>query len=178
MTDYLQPREFGVFATPDAARPAELIALAELNAIAAAAGAQVDTSRIDRRLLRNLPLDLRVVLGWDSDNTDIDLWVTDPHGESAFYGRPLTHQGGRMSQDATGGYGPEEFSLRRALPGRYRVEAQFFGHTQQIVSNATTVQLWLSTGFGTPQQRDRRVTLRLTEPKERVFVGEFEVGAG
>ena len=154
----------------------ELIALAELNAIAAAAGAQVDTSRIDRRLLRNLPLDLRVVLSWDSDNTDIDLWVTDPHGESAFYGRPLTRQGGRMSQDATGGYGPEEFSLRRALPGRYRVEAQFFGHTQQIVSNATTVQLWLSTGFGTPQQRDRRVTLRLTEPKERVFVGEFEVG--
>lgn len=154
----------------------ELIALAELNAIAAAAGARIDTSRIDRRLLRNLPLDLRVVLAWDSDNTDIDLWVTDPNGESACYGRPLTHQGGRMSQDATGGYGPEEFSLRRARPGRYRVEAQFFGHTQQVVSSATTISLWLATGFGTPRQRDQRVTLRLAEPKERVFVGEFEVG--
>lgn len=154
----------------------ELIALAELNAIAAAAGARVDTSRIDRRLLRNLPLDLRVVLSWDSDNTDIDLWVTDPHGESAYYGRPLTHQGGRMSRDATGGYGPEEFSLRRARPGRYRVEAQFYGHTQQVVSSATTISLWLSTGFGTPRQRDQRVTLRLAEPTERVFVGEFEVG--
>ncbi|WP_287982821.1 VIT domain-containing protein [Piscinibacter sp.] len=156
----------------------ELIALAELNAIAAAAGARVDTSRIDRRLLRNLPLDLRVVLAWDSDNTDIDLWVTDPDGDAAHYARPLTHQGGRMSRDATGGYGPEEFSLRRARPGRYRVEAQFYGHTQQVVSSATTISLWLSTGFGTPHQRDQRITLRLAEPKERVFVGEFEVGVG
>lgn len=156
----------------------ELIALAELNAIAAAAGARVDTSRIDRRLLRNLPLDLRVVLAWDSDNTDIDLWVTDPNGDAAHYARPLTHQGGRMSRDATGGYGPEEFSLRRARPGRYRVEAQFYGHTQQVVSSATTISLWLSTGFGTLRQRDQRITLRLAEPKERVFVGEFEVGPG
>ncbi|MBX3607798.1 MAG: DUF2135 domain-containing protein [Piscinibacter sp.] len=153
-----------------------LIALAELNAIVAAHGRTLDTSRIDRRLLRNLPLDLRVVLSWDADNTDIDLWVTDPNGERAFYGNPLTYQGGRMSQDATGGYGPEEFSLRRAKPGVYRVEAQFYGHRQQVVASATTLQLVLSTGFATPRQRDRRVTLRLAEPKERVFVGEFEVG--
>lgn len=153
-----------------------LITLAELNAIAAAQGRAVDTSRIDRRLLRHLPLDLRAVLSWDADNTDVDLWVTDPNGERAFYGNRLTYQGGRMSQDATGGYGPEEFSLRHAKPGVYRVEAQFYGHRQQIVATATTIQLVLSTGFGTPRQRDQRVTLRLTEPKDRVFVGEFEVG--
>lgn len=158
----------------------ELIALAELNAIVAARahGTPLDTSAIDRRLLRNLPLDLRAVLSWDTDNTDVDLWVTDPDGEAAYYGNALTYQGGRMSQDATGGYGPEEFALRHAKPGVYRVEAQFYGHRQQIVSAATTIQLVLSTGFGTARQADRRVTLRLREPKDRVFVGEFEVGAG
>jgi Ca-activated chloride channel family protein len=153
-----------------------LITLAELNAIVAAQGRAVDTSRIDRRLLRHLPLDLRAVLSWDADNTDVDLWVTDPNGERCYYGNPLSWQGGRMSQDATGGYGPEEFSLRHAKPGTYRVEAQFYGHRQQIVATATTIQLVLSTAFGTPRQRDQRVTLRLTEPKDRVFVGEFEVG--
>jgi hypothetical protein len=61
----------------------ELIALAELNAIVATAGAPLDTSCLDPRLVRNLPLDLRVVLTWDADNTDIDLWVTDPNGEKA-----------------------------------------------------------------------------------------------
>jgi Ca-activated chloride channel homolog len=56
----------------------ELITLAEMNAIIATARTPLDTSRIHAKLLRNLPLDLRVVLAWDADNTDIDLWVTDP----------------------------------------------------------------------------------------------------
>lgn len=69
----------------------ELITLAELNAIVTTAGVPLDTGRIDPRLLKNLPLDVRVVLTWDADNTDIDLWVTDPNGEKAFYGNRFTY---------------------------------------------------------------------------------------
>ncbi|MES2163389.1 MAG: VIT domain-containing protein [Pseudomonadota bacterium] len=153
----------------------ELVTLAELNAIIAKATVKPDTSRIDRRLLRNLPLALRAVLTWDADNTDIDLWVTDPNGEKCYYANRYTYQGGRMSRDFTGGYGPEEFSLRVAKPGKYRVEVNSFGHRQQIVAGATTVQLRLSTGFGTPKQRDQMVTLRLRDTGSTVLVGEFEV---
>jgi Ca-activated chloride channel homolog len=157
----------------------ELIALAEMNAIIATSvdGSKppLDTARIDPRLLKNLPLDLRATLSWDADNTDIDLWVTDPNGERAFYGNPLTFQGGRMSKDITSGYGPEEFSLKRAKPGKYVVQAQFYGHRQQIVSGATTIQLALTTGFGTAQQKQQGVTLRLKTAKDQVFVGEFIV---
>ena len=71
---------------------------------------------------KHLPVGQRVVLSWDADNTDIDLWVTDPNGERAFYGRQLTYQGGRMSRDFTGGYGPEEFTLRKPKAGKYRVK--------------------------------------------------------
>ncbi|KRB04393.1 VIT domain-containing protein [Lysobacter sp. Root690] len=153
----------------------EEIALAELNAIAAAHPDQVDTRRIDPRLSRNLPLDLRVVLSWDSDNSDMDLWVTDPNGEKCFYSHKLTYQGGRITNDFTGGYGPEEFSLRKAKPGKYKVEANFYGDRQQLVTGATTLSLWLSTGFGGQRQNDQRVTLRLKDQKEVVLVGEFEV---
>ena len=114
----------------------EIITLAELNAVIATSGATLDLSRIDPRLVKNLPLDLRVVLTWDADNTDIDLWVTDPNGEKAFYGHRLTYQGGRMSLDFTGGYGPEEFSLKRAKPGKYKVEAQYYGDRRQAVTGA------------------------------------------
>ncbi len=155
----------------------ELIALAEMNALIATAPAKADTAAIEPRLLRNLPLDLRAVLTWDADNTDIDLWVTDPNGEKAFYGNPLTYQGGRMSRDFTGGYGPEEFSLRTAKPGKYLVQAQFYGHRQQVVSGATTLQLKLTTGFGTSRQQDQSVTLRLRSGGEVVTVGEFVIGA-
>jgi Ca-activated chloride channel family protein len=153
----------------------ELVALAELNAIVARSPG-LDTQRIDPRLLHNLPLDLRAVLAWDADNTDIDLWVIDPNGEKAFYGHQLTYQGGRMSADFTGGYGPEEFSLRRAKPGKYTVMAQFYGQRQQIVAPATTLMLKLTTGFGTPAQKDQDVILRLTGQGQDVTVGTFEVG--
>ena len=153
----------------------ELITLAELNAIVATAREKLDTSRIDPRLLKNLPLDLRVVLTWDADNTDIDLWVTDPNGERAYYGNRLTFQGGRMSLDFTGGYGPEEFSLKRAKPGKYKVEAQYFGDRRQNITGVTTLQVKLATKFGSVDQQEQIVTMRLKGRQEVVFVGEFEV---
>jgi Ca-activated chloride channel family protein len=153
----------------------ELTALDELNAIIATADTPVDTSRFDTRLLRNLPVDLRVALSWDADNTDIDLWVTDPNGEKAYYGNRISYQGGRMSQDYTGGYGPETFSLKQARPGKYKVEANFYGHNQQIVAGATTLQLKLTTRFGMREQQEQTVTLRLKGRSEVVQVGEFEV---
>ncbi|WP_228895989.1 VIT domain-containing protein [Pseudoduganella aquatica] len=154
----------------------ELIALAEMNAIIAAAPkGTVDTGRIDGRLLKNLPLDLRAVLTWDADNSDMDLWVTDPNGERCYYAQMITAQGGRISRDFTGGYGPEEFSLRKAKPGKYQVHANFFGHRQQLVAGATTVQLRLTTAFGTPDAKEEMVTVRLSGRGSTVLVGEFEV---
>ncbi|MFZ6647935.1 VIT domain-containing protein [Undibacterium sp. TJN25] len=159
-------------------RDIEMISLAELNAIIARAGTQkirLDTSRVDPRLLRNLPLDVRAVMTWDADNSDMDLWVTDPNNEKCYYGHQLTRQGGHMSADVTQGYGPEEFSLRNAKPGKYRIQANFYGNRQQVVAGATTLQLKLTTGFGTADAKDQMITLRLRDRGDTVFVGEFEV---
>ena len=153
----------------------ELITLAELNAIVATAGVPLDTSRIEPTLLKNVPLDLRAVMTWDADNTDIDLWVTDPNGEKAYYSNRMTYQGGRMSLDFTGGYGPEEFSLKTAKPGKYKVEANYFGDRRQNVTGATTLSLKLSTHFGSANQQDQIVTMRLKDKREVIFVGEFDV---
>jgi hypothetical protein len=156
----------------------DMTALAELNALvakAARAGRPVDTAGIDPRLLKNLPLGLRVVLSWDADNTDIDLHVTDPDGQVAYYGQPRTRQGGRMSADFTGGYGPEEFALRRPKPGLYTVRAHFFGHRQQLLAPATSLMLRLTTGFGTAAEKEQRVMLRLAGSGDMVAVGEFRV---
>ena len=152
-----------------------LIALDELTNLVARSRPALDTRTIDPRLLQAMPLDLRVVLAWDADNSDMDLWVTDPNGERAYYGNRLTWQGGQMSQDFTGGYGPEQFSLRNAKPGKYKVEANYFGSRQQLVTGATTLMLRLTTHWGTPQQKDQRVTLRLKDRSETILVGEFEV---
>ena len=152
-----------------------LIALAELNAIVARERGKLDVRAIDPRLLHNLPLALRAVLSWDADNTDMDLWVTQPDGERCGYNNQRTAAGGRLSEDFTGGYGPEEYAIRRSANGKYRIEVDYFGESQALVSGAVTVQVWLSTGFGTPRQRDERLTVRLVPDGDNVLVGEFEV---
>lgn len=152
-----------------------VIALTELNALIATAGTSIDTSLFDSRLLKNLPSDLRVVLTWDADNTDMDLWVTDPDGEKCSYENRLTRQGGAMSRDCTGGYGPEEFMLKKAKPGDYRVEVDYYGSSQQVLSGEITLYVALTTGFGTADQKEQVITLRLKEEKNRVLVGVFTV---
>lgn len=138
----------------------EVIALTELNAIVATAPATLDTRRIDSRFLADHPVDLHVI---------------DPNGEEAYYSHPLTYQGGRVSPDNTLGYGPEEYSLRKAKPGKYRVEVKFYGHRQQAISEATTIQLDFFTRYGSRQIKRQSVTMRLKDAKERIFVGEFDV---
>jgi Ca-activated chloride channel homolog len=126
----------------------QTLALHELNDVLARAPAdqrkkldlQLDTLHVDKRLLDPIAVDLRVVLSWDADNTDIDLWVIDPTGEIAIYNQPRTKTGGHMSRDFTGGYGPEVFTIRRALPGTYVVKAHFYGNRQQKLTGAVTVQ--------------------------------------
>ena len=116
-----------------------------------------------------------MVLTWDADNTDIDLWVTDPNGEKAFYGNRLTYQGGRMSLDFTGGYGPEEFSLKHAKPGKYKVEAQYLRRPAPDDRRADDAADEARHGIRQSAQREQLVTLRLKGRSESVFVGEFEV---
>ena len=153
----------------------ELTALNEMNAIIATCGKELAAGNLDKRLLKNLPVDVRVILTWDADNTDMDLWVTDPNGEKCFYSHRNTKIGGHMSPDYTGGYGPEEFLLKRAQPGKYLVHVNYYGNRQQIIAGATTVQLEMTTDFGKPNSKTEAVTLRLQGSKEVIKVGEFVI---
>ena len=55
------------------------------------------------------------------------------------------------------------------------MEVNFFGHRQQVISEATTIQLDFFTDWGRANQHRQSITMRLKEKKDRIFVGEFEV---
>ncbi|MBN1999937.1 DUF2135 domain-containing protein [candidate division KSB1 bacterium] len=154
----------------------ELTALHEMNAIIVTCGESLNTSTIEKRLLKNLPVDMRVILTWDADNTDMDLWVIDPNGEKCDYSHRDTYIGGHMSPDFTGGYGPEEFMLKRTQPGKYFIKVNYYGNSQQILAGATTIQVNLFTDFGRKGQKQKSITLRLKDVQEVIDVGEFEMG--
>jgi uncharacterized protein YfaP (DUF2135 family) len=120
---------------------------------------------------------MRVVLAWDLNDTDIDLHVIDPNGEEAFYGHRATYQGGRMSKDFTGGYGPEEFILRSPKAGEYQVLVRYYGSQLARLSRGVMLDLKLQTGFGSPALQQQRVSMRLLEKTDKVLVGSFKVTA-
>ncbi|TDR38994.1 uncharacterized protein DUF2135 [Tahibacter aquaticus] len=162
----------------------DVIAVHELNDVIvrapaaeqAALAALAQQLNIDKELLQPLPLELRVVLSWDSDNTDIDLWVIDPSGEKVFYSHPRSLSGGHLSRDFTGGYGPEVFTIRRALPGTYIVKTNYFSNRQQKLTGAVTVQLEFLTAFDSGQGRRDAVTRRLENVNGEIEIGRFTVG--
>jgi Ca-activated chloride channel family protein len=151
----------------------ELIALVELNNILDR-GQRLGALRapIDGRLIRNLDMDVRIVMTWDADMTDMDLHVDEPSGEEAYYGHNRTVIGGRVSRDFTQGYGPEEYSIRKAMKGTYRVKTKFFGSSAATLQGAVTLQVDVYTDYGRPTEQRQSMTLRLTENKEMFTVGD------
>jgi transposase-like protein len=139
----------------------------------------VDKIPVDPRLIKLMDVDLRIVLTWDADMTDIDLWVTEPSEEKCYYRHPDTTIGGHMSRDITDGYGPEEYILKKAMDGVYRIEANYFGSSASKLIGAVTLHLDLFTNYGRANEKHDSITLRLADVKETIKVGEitFEASA-
>ena len=150
----------------------ELIALNEINNLIAI-HPNLDHSFIDERLVKKEPVDIRVVLTWDTDNCDIDLWVTDPSGEKCFYENRLTRLGGKISDDFTGGYGPEEYMIKKAIQGDYKVQANYFGTGSQSQLAPVNLHLTFITNFGKSNQEKQEITIRLEDKKDIIDAGKF-----
>lgn len=153
----------------------QTIALTEMNALIAKAGTSVKTNHIHPELLMVQPLGLRIVVDWDADNCDIDLWVIDPQKEKCYYSNPRTKIGGNLSRDLTGGYGPEEFSLKKPISGTYTIKAHYYGDRQQSIAGPTTITAYIWTNYGTPQEKKQEITLRMNDKKEVVDIGTVTI---
>ncbi|KOR30111.1 hypothetical protein TI03_00320 [Achromatium sp. WMS1] len=148
----------------------ELIALEELNAIMAL-NQLPPPKDLDPRLIKNLDVDVRIVMVWDADNTDVDLHVVEPTGEEAYYSHNRTSMGGLVSRDFTRGYGPEEYMVRRAQSGTFHIFAHYYGSNQQTVIGPTTITATVFTNFGRSTQKRQILTLRLDKVKSRADIG-------
>jgi tetratricopeptide (TPR) repeat protein len=153
------------------------IALNEMNAIISAHSGTVNNSNIDKRLIYAMPVDVRIVIGWNTDNSDIDLWVTDPRKEKCFYSHNATEIGGRISRDVTQGYGPEEFLLKKAWKGNYSVDVNLFGDHRQNLGGPIAIKADLYTDYGRPTQKRKTINLRVTTDKEVINLGSLKFGS-
>ncbi len=117
-------------------------------------------------LVRLLDTDIRIVMEWNTPRTDLDLWITQPDGQRVGYSSRLSSNGGRLTADVTNGFGPEEFMLRRAMPGRYTIEANVFAGDRANPNGPSRLAVRIIRNFGRADQAEELLDIEMLPERQ------------
>jgi hypothetical protein len=113
---------------------------------------------------------LQLTIHWNTDSTDIDLWVLEPEGERCFYQHKETSAGGKLFWDTTTGYGPELYRRKAGGRGRYDVLIHYYGNNSARWTVPTSVLLVRDRDcFGPEDGYTRRFQVRLLPSSDAVL---------
>ncbi len=151
----------------------ETVALFELNKIIKLHKDKLQINHIDKRFLKEVELDLKIVIDWNHNDTDIDLWVIDPNEEKCYYKHKRTKIGGLMSDDMTDGFGPEQFLLKKAIKGNYNVKVKYYSSSQQKISGPTSLKLTMYKNYGRANETKKVKVIRLDNVDDVIDIGNI-----
>ncbi len=118
--------------------------------------------------------DIKVYLTWDTDRTDVDLWVENPSGEKIFYSHRQGAGGDALFDDVTTGYGPESYTAKDAARGVYTVKVNYFS-SRRSAFNEARGEVVVILHEGTEGEERHVVPYRLFQDKQTVTVARIEV---
>ncbi len=152
----------------------EQLAYVELNRLVYKHERKLKLSKSLKKKFNKTPVDIRIVIDWNHNDTDIDLWVIDPKEEKGYYSNSETEIGGRLSEDMTEGYGPEEFMLKDAIRGRYKVMIDYYADNVQKISGPTILKVTMFTNYGKKNESKKISIVRLDKQEEEIEVGSLK----
>lgn len=91
---------------------------------------------------------LQISLSWDTPDTDLDLYVTDPSNAQIYWNNRTSSTGGELDKDDQDGYGPENIFWKDSAPdGVYKVEVDYWDGSAKTnfvvtVSNGLQSRSW------------------------------------
>lgn len=135
----------------------EVVALMEANALISYIEQLGGKWSLDKRLRGLLDTDARIVIEWTNDDADLDLHVIEPSSEKVYYGHRLSVAGGTITNDMTDGYGPEEYAIRRARSGKYKVTVHGYSPDRLNPNGKGRVMVRLIHNFGRANQREELI---------------------
>jgi hypothetical protein len=130
--------------------------------------------RLEQMDPKQFQSDLRVTISWNTDNTDVDLWVIEPDDTKCFYSHRTTKNGGELTEDMTQGYGPERYQAKTAMKGKYRVIVHYFRPNPNLLAGETHVNVVVTRFAGTSREVVERHTVILKKHNEEASVCEVE----
>lgn len=96
-------------------------------------------------------IDLRVILTWNADNVDLDLYLTEPTGESSYKNKYTTIGG--YQEGSFSSYGPETYLLRKAIPGTYNIKIIPRENSSQSIIGAVIAKLDIFVNYGQEDEK-------------------------
>jgi uncharacterized protein YfaP (DUF2135 family) len=83
-----------------------------------------------------------VTMWWDKGQSDIDLYVTQPDGETVWYSSKTSTIGAELDIDNTSGYGPEHYFLNeddQQLFGEYEIGVHYYSDHDDDTETVQTI---------------------------------------
>ncbi len=154
----------------------EAIAKKEIKLLYAAYKEDLDLTIIPKEFRTDkIGYDIRVVIDWNHNDTEIDLHTIDPNKEECYYAKPTTKQGGVLSKDGTEGFGSECFHLKKAQKGFYYVKINYFGDRKQKLETPTFLKVTIYTNQGKKNPSKEASVIRLTRKDKEEIVARVKI---
>lgn len=114
--------------------------------------------------------DMKIYLSWDTNGSDVDLWVTNPAGQRISYNNKKGKYGGELFHDVTSGYGPESFTATKTVKGTYLVQVNYYDTNNSSAFNEARGEVIVLLGEGTKNETRHVLTYRLFKTKQTVSI--------
>jgi len=135
----------------------------------------INSEKLDNTKRINTVHDIRIVIDWNHNDTDIDLHIIDPYREECSYQNRKTVIGGEISMDMTQGFGPEEFTLPNAKRGAYYIKVNYYGDRYQKIESPTFMKVTVFRNYGKTNETKEVKVLRLTKRRDKIIVSKLEI---
>ncbi|MCO4761660.1 MAG: VWA domain-containing protein [Myxococcales bacterium] len=132
--------------------------------------AKLVSKRIKTHKLSSAQGDLWVTVTWNTNETDIDLWVTTPSGEKCYYKHKKLSTGGELLDDLTQGYGPERFAVKTAMPGNWKIHVHYYKNNGKKLIAHTWVNVTIVQDMGKASQTVSHHTVLLKKKDDVALV--------
>jgi hypothetical protein len=132
----------------------------------------LNTDKLDKKYIEKMPVDIRVIMNWNLMDVDLDLHIIEPTGEECYYSHTTTEAGARFSKDFKEGYGPEQYLIRNAVKGKYKIKTNYYGETALTENGPATIMVEIYTTRAGKTSKTLK-TIQLGKIKENEVLAEI-----
>ena len=111
--------------------------------------------------------DLLIVITWNTDNTDVDLHVREPNKQECYFENKKTSNGGLLTNDATDGFGPEMYFIKKAPAGTYSLDIDYYNSSYVLTSAKSKILVTAYKNWGRPNEQRFRKIVELKSSERR-----------